>query len=215
MIPLHRGTGACAVVASLLGRHTIHVAHSDLIAVVDERAAWHGQQKGESNLHVFLIEQVMHTLHIVIARRDAAQTLAVCTVVVFQISFDELTDITVAFFGEVRCLAEKIHVVGRTIVQQEIHVEAGFQRFLRIAPLGDEGRFRIFFIKEGTNLLPQQFGVVMIRICFYEAGSHINAETITAKIKPEGHDILQDQAAFLCLLGFGGKLPWSLTVPNP
>ena len=70
-------------------------------------------------------------------------------------------------------------------MEQEVHVETGFKCFLRIAPFGDKCCFRIFFIEESTNLLPQQLCVVMIRVRLYEAGSHVDAETVAAQIKPE------------------------------
>ena len=67
MIPLHWRTGAGTVIAAFFGWHSVHVTHTDLISVIDERAARHGQKECKCNLHVLLVEQVMHTLHIVVA----------------------------------------------------------------------------------------------------------------------------------------------------
>ncbi len=49
----------------------MHVAHADFVAVVDERAAGHGQQECERELHFIGGQGVAHADHVVIARRNA------------------------------------------------------------------------------------------------------------------------------------------------
>ena len=206
-VPLHRRARAGAFVAALLGRQAVHVAHADLVAVVDERASRHRQQERERQFHPVLVEGVAHTRHVVVAGGDADVPAPGRRLGRGPVGVDERLRVAVRAAREVGVLAEQVEVVRRAEMQQEIHVEAGVQRLRRVAPLRDEHRIGKALVEEGADLAPQPRRPDMARVLLDQAAGHVHAEAVAAQSEPEGHDVLQHEPGRLRLERVGGELP--------
>ena len=92
-------------------------------------------------------------------------------------------------------------------MEQEVHMEAAQQGFIRLAPLGNHGRFRIFRIQECANFLPKGDGAFALGIIFYQAGRHVHPEAVAAQTQPEPHDALHGLQRGSGALILGALLP--------
>ena len=79
-------------------------------------------------------------------------------------------------------------------MQQEVHVEAADERFVRFAPFADHSGVRELFIKELADILPQRNGTLAVLVVLNKGASHVNAESVAAHCKPESHYVLESLA---------------------
>ena len=96
-------------------------------------------------------------------------------------------------------------------IQIEIHIETGFQRFVRASPFRHERGFWKFRTNLGKHVLPsanrERFaGVVLLD----ETVCHVNAEAVRAKRKPESHHVYHRIAGGDRLRAERGLLPCAL-----
>ena len=68
VIPLHGTAGAGALVAALHTGQPLHVAHTNLVAVVNERRAGHGQQEGKGQLLLVPLHVLCKAGHVVVEK---------------------------------------------------------------------------------------------------------------------------------------------------
>ena len=174
------------------------MAHTDLVAVVDEGAPWHGKNEGEGHLHLVGVKVAAQALHVVVARRDAHEALAVSELHVAAVGCHELARVAFAFTAEerVRLLRtvlgapEEIHVVRRTELQQEVHMETRADGLVGLAPLRDHHRLGVALVQEGAHILPEGDRGLLAGVVLNERAGHVDAEAVAAAIEPERHDVL-------------------------
>ncbi len=205
---MHRGAGAGPVVAAFHRGQVFHITHTDFIAVIDKRRTWHGEQKGKSNFHFIRIEFAGKSVHIVIAGRDAHQSSAVCFLQVFFIFGNKFACRAFARLGEVGLVTAKQRiVVGRTKMEQKVHMEAAGKGFVRLAPLGNHGGIRKLFVEKIPYILPQFDGSFAVLVVFDKGACHIHTEAVAAHLQPETHNIFQFGKRCLGAFVVHGLLP--------
>ena len=202
-VPLHRRAGAGAEIAALLGGQG-QVAHADLIAVIHERCAGQSEQRGVGQPQFVHRQTGRGADGIVVAGDKAPQTVLFGGLVAGQVVVQKLIDAGAGVLAEVG-LADVVRVgVGGTVVvahqpavavalplQIKVHIEAVFQRHARAVPLSHQGGFGVLLAQHGGYVAPDGTGVLFVLgVVFDKAGSHIHAETITAHVQPEPHDVL-------------------------
>ena len=146
--PLHRRACAGAFVAAFLVRQVFLEFHSYLVAVVDERYAWHGEE--ESHCHFELVGGVAQldvgSLVVVVGRWDCDVAFGFCRVVGTAEIVDELLGgafaarvevavVKVVSVAERRVLGEEKRAVTLYAeVHHEVYVEACRDCHFRVRP---------------------------------------------------------------------------------
>ena len=166
-VPLHGRTGTGSAVAAFHGSKPFHITQTDFIAVIDKRRTGHGKQESKRYLHFFGRKTSCQTVHIVVAGRNTDKPSAVCLLIIFFVFCHKFFGAAFSAGGKIRLFAaEQIVVVGRTEMQQEVHMETADKTLVRFAPFAYHGGSRKFFVKESADVLPEGNGALAILVVF-------------------------------------------------
>ena len=119
-----------------------------------------------------------------------------------------LFEIAVVLAFMVAIVAHEGRVAAPRHVEAEVAVVSGAESQRGIAPFGDHRCVRELEVQHAAHVSPDaaRAGLLLV-VIFDERGGHVHAESVTALLKPEAHDV------FDCLAGRGrgrvvrGQLP--------
>ena len=199
-VPLHRRAGAGAEIAALL-RGQIQIPHSDLVAVIEERHARHGEQKGIGKLQLPRAEVVCGADRIVIAGDEGDVTAVFRRLILFEIGGEEAADVPVPVPAEIAVVrffrasavivAHQRGVARPGVVEAEGGVETAAHRQRRLAPLRHQRSLRIFRVQHGAHVAPDgACAAFPFVVEFDQGGGHIHTEAVAAPVEPEAHHVL-------------------------
>ncbi len=212
-VPLHGAAGAGPAISAFHGDQVLHIAHPDFISIVDKGRAGHGEQKGEGNLHLFLIQAAGQSVHIMVPGGDTDESFSAHFRIIFPVSGHKFPGAAPAPSGKIGFVAaEQIVVVRGAEMQQEIHVETGYQGFVGFSPLGDHDGSGEFPVQELTDILPQGDSSLTFFILLYQGACHIHPEAVTAHFQPETHNVFQCFPGGHGSLAVHGLLPFAVRV---
>ena len=119
----------------------------------------------ESALDLSLIHISGESVHIVIARGYANQSLTLRALIAVHIFGHKHRCVTLSA-EEGLFIPEQVVVVGRPEVQQEVHMKAPCKTLVRLSPLGDHCGLGVFLVKKCPYVLPEGDVALLILIVF-------------------------------------------------
>ena len=185
--------------------------HTDFVAIVKERNAWHRKAEGIDNLQFFICTFVAKTGIVVIPHRQTDIALANGLLILVHITFQEGPDFALTLSIEIAVpsahtveyapilLLKEVVVAVEPV--EEVNVEAVVECISGKRPLGHHKAARIFLFQQLTNLAPEELGFVLVGIIelfiashatgLHQSPSHISTETVGTHIHPKAQHILQ------------------------
>ena len=207
-VPLHGRSGSSPVIAAFHADKILQIMHPDLVSVVNKRHSGHGKEESKRYFQFLFIQLPGNSLHIVIAGRNTDQPFPLRQAVIFHIGRNKFGYIPLSPSGKEGFLyPEQIQIMGRSEMQQKVHVKTALQRLVRFSPLGHKNSRRIFLIQKGAEILPEFYRLRTVRIIFYQRSRHIHPETVAAKRKPETHHLFHRFPGSYRRLGIRRQLP--------